>query len=374
MRIVVFGGSAFSLINFRGHLIEAMVKAGHEVIALAPEVDPEISARLNTMGAAYLSIPLNRTGRGPISDLRSVWALHRLFRKLRPDLLLAYTVKPVIWGSIAARFAGVPARFAMITGRGTPLMAVKGNALRTLTTWLYRLGLAQARGVIFQNPDDLAFFEAEGMLGRHTPRTVVNGSGVDLTRFAEAPQPAGPPTFLFLGRMIRDKGIHDYLEACRRLSIQGLQARFLALGPLDPNPTALHADELAGACGAGGVEYLGEAEDVRPALARVHVLVLPSRGEGTPRSVLEAMAMGRAIITTDAPGCRETVEDGVNGLRVPVGDVEALVRAMADLAADPARMARLGREGRRIAEVKYEVGQVSAAVLAFMGLSEASPC
>lgn len=368
MRILVIGGKANSLLNFRGTLIREMVRRGHEVVAMAPDADVDVQRGLAALGASFRQLPMARTGLNPFRDLADVVGMVRIFRQEKADLILTYTPKPVIFGLLAAWLAAVPRRFAMITGRGTPLMARKGSLLRTVITFLYRLALGRAHGVIFQNHDDAAFFLEEGMLSRVTPQVVVSGSGVDVAWFAQAPLPSGPPVFLFLGRMLRDKGIQDYLQACRHLTENGVLAHFLAMGPLDSNPSALSAEQLRTGCAEGGVEYLAEAADVRPTLARAHVLVLPSRGEGTPRAVLEAMAMGRAIVTTDAPGCRETVEDGINGSLVPVGDVEALAGAMAKLAREPDLVAAFGREGRRIAVAKYEVGLVSTEVLAFLGL------
>lgn len=368
MRILVIGGKANSLLNFRGDLIREMVRRGHEVVAMAPDADADIQRGLEALGATFRQVPLARTGLNPLRDLADVVGMVRIFRREKADLIFAYTPKPVIFGLLAAWMAGIPRRFAMITGRGTPLMAPKGSLLRAGITFLYRLALVRVHGVVFQNHDDAAFFLEEGMLRPATPRVVVSGSGVDVAWFAQVPLPAGPPVFLFLGRMLRDKGIQDYLQACCRLTEAGVPARFLAMGGLDSNPSALSAEQLKAGCAAGSVEYLAEVTDVRPTLTRAHILVLPSRGEGTPRVVLEAMAMGRAIVTTDAPGCRETVEDGISGFLVPVGDVEALAAAMAKLARDPDLLAAFGREGRRIAVAKYEVGLVSAEVLAFLGL------
>ena len=373
MRIAVLGGEARDLVNFRGHLISEMAKAGHTVYGIAPGGTPEIRAELMRLGADHVPLAMDRTGLNPLKDLGAVLSLRTLFRRLELDALLAYEVKAVSFGLLAAKLAGVPRRFAMITGRGSTLHgeagSLKARSVRRVVKTLYRAALGRASGVLFQNDDDLAFFEEEGMLPDQVPRTVVNGSGVDIGHFAVAPLPGGPAAFLFVGRLLRDKGIHEFVEACRILRAQGSDARFRILGPLDSNPNSLNAGQVAAWSETGVVEYLGEAKDVRPAIAGAHILVLPSYCEGTPRSVLEAMAMGRAIVTTDVPGCRATVSDGVNGLLVPARNAQALAGAMGRLAADPGLVARFGAASREVAETKYDVRLVTADILAFMAAS-----
>ena len=373
MRIAVLGGEARDLVNFRGHLISELARAGHTVYGIAPGGTPEIRADLEGLGAVYIPIVLDRTGLNPLKDLLSLRRLWALFGRLRLDALLAYEIKAVVFGTLAAKQAGVPGRFAMITGRGTTLQGeapgLKPRVVRWVVKALYRLALRRCRGVLFQNEDDLAFFAAEGMLPESAATQIINGSGVDLDHFAPSTLPEGPATFLFVGRLLRDKGLHEYVQACRILSERQVVARFQILGPLDSNPNAIRADQVKAWVREGIVEYLGETKDVRPALASAHVLVLPSYGEGTPRSVLEAMAMGLAIVTTDAPGCRATVRDGYNGFLVPVRDSVALANAISRLASDRNLIARFGAEGRRIAEEKYDVRLVTADILAFMGLA-----
>jgi glycosyltransferase involved in cell wall biosynthesis len=370
MRIAILGGEARDLVNFRGHLISELAKAGHTVFGIAPGGSAEIQADIEKLGGSLVPVSLDRTGLNPLRDLGSLLQLYRLFRRLELDLLLAYEAKAVIFGSAAARLAGVKSRFAMITGRGSTLQeepqGLKRKLVRSIVINLYRVALRQTRGVLFQNNDDLALFAAEGMLPARVPRIIVNGSGVDLGHFGPVPLPPGPVSFLFVGRLLRDKGIHEFVEASRSLKAAGVPASFRILGPLDSNPNALSAEHLAEWTREGTVEYLGTLKDVRPAIAAAHVLVLPSYSEGTPRSVLEAMSMGRAIVTTDAPGCRETVQDGVNGLLVPVKDSRALAEAMRRLSQDAELVARFGREGRRIAETKYDVRLVSADILSFV--------
>ncbi|HEU4950946.1 MAG TPA: glycosyltransferase family 4 protein [Holophagaceae bacterium] len=370
MRVAVLGGAARDLVNFRGHLLSELAKAGHTVYGLAPGGTDAIRAELAALGATHLEAPIDRTGVNPIRDLANARRLRRLLEGLRLDCLLAYEVKAVAFGLRAAAQAGIPRRYAMITGRGSTLQGdpegLKDRAVRGAVKALYRGALGRASGVLFQNEDDRAFFEAERLLPPRIPRTIVNGSGVDVDHFGLAPLPDGPTVFLFVGRLLRDKGVEEFVEASRRVASGVAPVRFRILGPLDTNPKAIREDRLAAWTREGVVDYLGEAKDVRPALAAAHVLVLPSYGEGTPRSVLEAMSMGRAILTTDVPGCRAAVQDGRNGLLVPARDPAALAAAMARLAQDRTQLARLGAEGRRVAEARYDVRKVTGDILRFM--------
>jgi len=371
MRVAVLGTQAKDLVNFRGHLLSELAKAGHQAFGIAPEGSPEISAALERLGATYVPISLDRTGLNPLRELRTLYQLWRLFRKLELDLLLSYELKSVVFGTLAARLAGVSRRFAMITGRGTTLQGsatgFQERAVRAVVKRLYRLALPRTHGVFFQNQDDCSFFEAQGMLPASTPRKLINGSGVDLGFFAQAPLPEGPVSFLFVGRLLRNKGLHEFVEASRILTERGIPFRSRILGPLDPNPNGIKASQLQQWVADGFVEYLGEAKDVRPFLAAAHVMVLPSYGEGTPRSVLEAMSVGRAVVTTDAPGCRETVQEGRNGFMVPVEDPRALADAMARLALAPELIRQFGAESRKAAEVKYDVRLVTAEIMGFLG-------
>jgi glycosyltransferase involved in cell wall biosynthesis len=372
VRVAVVGGFAASLVGFRGEMLRSMVAHGHEVLALAPENDMEVRESLKSMGVTYATVPLYRTGTSPVRDVATVVSLLRTFRVFRADAVLAYTAKPVIYGLIAARLAGVPLRAAMITGLGSGLGGGSGlrrHALSSLLRRLYAVGLRQANIVFFQNPDDERLFRSMRLVGDRHRVVRINGSGVDLEAFSPAPLPPGPITFLMLGRLIREKGVCEYAEAAHRVHRVRPDARFQLLGPMDSNPSAITSQDLEDLRTGGAVEYLGVTSDVRPFLARAHVCVLPSYyGEGVPHAVLEAMAMGRAVLTTDAPGCRETVENGRNGLLVPPRDAAALAEAMLRMLADPERLGLMGRQSRAIAEERFDVHSVNRAILAAMGL------
>ena len=377
-RIAVIGGWAPSLIKVRGPLLAAMVARGHDVVAMAPAptvadlgaAGGDVAAQLAAIGVRFEAIELERAGLDPIADMWAVAGLVRRLRALRPDLVLGYTIKPVIYGSLAARLAGVPNRAAMITGLGSALTSARTARQRVVAAAaraLYRLGLAQCQVVIFQNPDDRDELAARHVLPRRAQVAIVRGSGVDLAHYPASPLPPGPPVFLFLGRLLRDKGIAEYLDAARIVRRAHPTARCRIAGWLDPNPQSLTQRELDAVVADGTVDYLGSTPDVRPHLAAAHVLVLPSYREGTPRSVLEAMSMNRAVITTDAPGCRETVVDGDSGLIVPVRDAPALAAAMSRLASSPALLAKLAAAGRARAVALYDAHAVAASVLAALG-------
>lgn len=368
MHVVVFGGYADSLLNFRGPLLRALVANGHTVTACAPAASPDVLAKLAEMGVSYRDVALNRTGLNPISDIKTFWTLILLFRDIKPDALLSYTIKPVIYGSLAARLAGVPAIYSMITGLGYAFAAGGRGWVGQVAKFLYRSALNGNRRVFFQNPDDRDFFVGAKILARAEQAVLINGSGVDLQHFGCVPVPENIPSFLLIARLIKDKGIIEYVEAARLVKFCHPAAQFHLLGPLDSNPNAISAAQISEWETEGAITYLGEAADVRPAIAACSVYVLPSYAEGTPRTVLEAMSMGRAVITTDAPGCRETVVDGVNGILVPTRDVAALAQAMLDLIESPDSIARMGKAGRSLAEEKFDVHKVNSAILGAMKL------
>lgn len=371
-RVIVLGSYAASLVNFRGPLIAAICQAGHTVTACAPEHDEAVAAQLAEFGARFQSVTLQRTSLNPLADLGTFRALRRLFLNLKPDLVLTYTAKPVIYGSIAAQCSAVPKIYALITGLGyafTPGNELRRRAVYGASMLLYRSALAHCDGVFFQNRDDRTEFRDRGILPRHCPAMVVNGSGIDLKHFSPQPQPSGPIRFLLIARLIADKGIREYVAAAEVLKRRYPELCFRLVGPQDSNPAAISERELAYWQENGIVEYFGELADIRPALRECSVYVLPSYREGMPRTVLEAMAIGRPIITTNAPGCRETVIPGENGFLVPPRNVNALAAAMERFIIDPTLMPAMGARSRALAEERFDVHKVNAAMLDAMGLS-----
>jgi len=371
MSFLVIASFPESLLLFRGPLLAALQAKGLQVHVAAPNLPRGSAVRqqLQALGFVVHSVPMNRTGTNPVADALTLWQLWWLMRRIRPIHMLGYTIKPVIYGTLAAWLAGVQQRFALITGLG---YAFQGQAnargrLRALVQRLYTLALRCTHKVFFQNPDDQALFRSLGLLSPGTSSCVVNGSGVDVSAFAVAQLPP-EPHFLLIARLLGDKGVREYAQAAQRTRALYPQSRFSLVGWLDENPDAIAQTELDAWVQAGTLDFLGRLSDVRPAIEACSVYVLPSYREGTPRTVLEAMAMGRAIITTDAPGCRETVVDGDNGFLVPVRSVDALANAMARFIIDPTLAARMGQRSRQLAVDKYDVHKVNAVMLKEMGL------
>jgi len=368
VRILINGSYAPSLIGFRGPLIRTLCERGDEVHVAAPEIGDDVREELERYGARVHEVPLSRTGLSVAGDLTYFLALRRLMRRVAPDFVLGYTIKPNIWGSLAARSLSIRSA-SMVTGLGYAFAPPAGLARRLLTGLsrrLYRLATSANDRVVFQNPDDLADFVAAGCLADPSKAGIVNGSGVDTAHYAPAPLPP-EPVFLLVGRLLGAKGVREYGRAAARLGARYPEWRFLLVGFPDEGLDGITPGELAG-IEAAGVEFLGRRDDIRPVIAQASVFVLPSYREGTPRSVLEAMAMGRPVATTDAPGCRETVIDGLNGRLVPVGDAEALAAAMEALGASRELREKMGAESLRIAREKYAVEQVNASLLRLLGI------
>lgn len=382
MKLLLTASYPDSLLNFRGPLILALKNAGLTVHVASPDIPIGSIQRvhLESMGLVVHDIPLRRTGTNPIHDLKTLLWLYRLMKQLNPDFVLGYTIKPVIYGTLAAILARVPRRFALITGLG---YAFQGEAaagekqqrgfLKALVQRLYGLALRGAHKVFFQNPDDEALFRQLGILKPSATSVVVNGSGVDIGQYAVVPLPTasrdGQLYFLLIARLLGDKGVREYVAAARLVKARHPSVVFRLVGWIDENPDSIRQQELDAWISEGVIEFLGKLSDVRPAIEGCSIYVLPSYREGTPRTVLEAMAMGRAIITTDAPGCRETVVDGDNGFLVAVKSVNELVDAMEKFIAAPELVERMGKRSRAIAESKYDVNAVNAVMLREMGIT-----
>lgn len=369
--IAIIGNQGFSLLNFRGPLIEDIVARGHRVIALAPEMDDETKAALVALGAEPHVIALRRTGLNPLSDLASLVALWAALRRVGPDVSLGYAAKPAIYGTLAAWAAGIPRRYAMVEGLGYVFIDRPGEksrkrVLRRVVKGLYGLALRRAARVFFLNQDDVADFTSMGIV---TPDKAIKlgGIGVDLDRWRPAPSVLDPLTFTFVGRLLRDKGVREFVAAARVIKRVSPFTRFLLIGGTDTNPESAAKDEVEAWVNEGLLEWPGHVP-VEPWLMKTSVFVLPSYREGVPRSTQEAMAMGRPVITTDAPGCRETVIDGGNGFLVPPRDAEMLAAAMSRFIDNPGLVASMGQRSRELAEERFDVRKVNKVMIEAMGL------
>jgi len=373
--IVVLGAQPEWLSGLRGPMLRDFVARGYRVTAIGSEDLPEVRAALERWGVEFVVVPIRRAGLNPVLDLVACWVLYRTLRRLRPDLILAYTVKPVVYGMPVAWLAGIPRRYAMITGRGYAFLEggeLSRRVTRRLATWLYRFGLRFAHGVLFHNEDDRRFFADTRMTARDQRTRRIWGSGINLDHHPPVPLPpvgpGQPVRFLMIGRLIRDKGVNEYADAAQRLRTAGVAAEFALVGPTDPSPNAVSQGTIAQWRATGTIDYQGPVDDVRPAVAAAHVVVLPSYAEGLPRSVLEGMAAGRPVITTLAPGCRDTVVPGESGLLVPVRDAAALAEAMQAFVDEPGLIARYGDKALDRARDRFEVGSVNRDIADFLGI------
>lgn len=367
-----------SALNFRGKLLEAIANQGYEIHIMAPELStfPDEYQQLQSLGYTVHDIPMQRTGTNPLADLKLLKHLYQSIRRIQPDYVLSYTIKPVIYGMLASWLAKVPHRFALITGLGYAFQNVesgKRSLFQKMVHGLYAQALKHSDKVFFQNPDDLKLFQDMHLLEAEKPTVVVNGSGVNVQDFDVLPLPQNDAgtvkvSFLLIARLLGDKGVREYAEAARIIKVRYPATEFHLVGWIDDNPSAIAQAELDEWIADGRLNYWGKLSDVRPAIAESSVYVLPSYREGTPRTVLEAMAMGRAIITTDAPGCRETVQHGQNGYLVGVKSVDDLVQSMQYFIEDPKLIEYMGQRSREIALNKYDVHQVNAHMMAEMGM------
>ena len=379
MKFLIIASYPASILKFRGALIAAIQNAGFEIHIAAPEFDnyPEERDQLEALNYIVHDIPMQRTGTDPIADSKTLIALYRVMREIKPDYMMGYTIKPVIYGSLAAKLARVPRRFALITGlgyafQGADEQGYKKSNLQKIMHKLYSVALASTHKVFFQNPDDEALFKSMVILKSTAETKVVNGSGVDVSEYSVQPFPTTDdkpsPRFLLIARLLGDKGVREYAQAARIIKAKYPQAQFDLVGWIDDNPDAIEQQELDRWIDEGVVNFWGKLRDVKPAIAASAVYVLPSYREGTPRTVLEAMAMGRPIITTDAPGCRETVIDGYNGYLVPVKAIDELATAMERLIVDPELIVQMGSASRQLVEEKFDVHAVNRTMLKEMGL------
>jgi glycosyltransferase involved in cell wall biosynthesis len=348
---------------FRSHRLPvalAAKAAGYEVhVACASD---DFGIDLSALGIQFHRVPVARGGTNPFWELRAIWSLWRLFRRLRPSLVHLVTVKPVVYGGIAARLAGVPAVVSAVAGLGSLFGDGGGwkvTLIRSLLSPMVRIACGHRNQmVILQNPDDRRrLLQLARIEERKT--ALIRGSGVDLRSFPFIPEPSGTRVVVMASRLLRDKGVEEFVSAANLLRARGMDVRFWLVGDLDPkNPTSVTPAQLSAWKQEGVVECLGYCTDIPRLYAESHVVTLPSYHEGLPRSLIEAAACGRPVVTTDAPGCRDAIEPNVTGLLVPVRDATALADALARLLNDDALRLRMGTAGRELAEREYRIEKV----------------
>ncbi|MEP2987433.1 MAG: glycosyltransferase family 4 protein [Parasphingorhabdus sp.] len=369
MPVVLINGSHPDyLVNLRGPLISDLTARGHVIHVTSPDIETEDMAALSDLGAISHNVKLQRRGLNPFADVGYIFEICSLIKRVKPDFILGYTIKPNIWGTFAASLCGVSSAI-MVTGLGYAFMAKGGIGQRInqkVIHRLYRFTTDRNKIVIFQNTDDRDDFTKAGCLADTGKAKIVNGSGVDTSYFSPTPLPE-KPVFLLIARLLISKGVREYVAAATSILSKRNDCRFVIAGFLDDGLDSITQQELDEWI-RGGIEFVGHLDDVRPAISSANVYVLPSYREGTPRTVLEASAMGRAVIATDVPGCRETVVHGETGFLVPVKNPDALATAMLKLADDPDLRSRMGAAARKFCNAKYEVGKVNNALINHLGL------
>jgi glycosyltransferase involved in cell wall biosynthesis len=363
-RIVIASRCAWTTWNFRRGLMAELQSAGAEVTACGAGGDG-YEEKLAAAGFRFVSLPMGRGMGSPLADLRYLLHVRRLLLQLRPHIFHAFTVKPVIFGTIAAALAAVPVRIVTITGLGHAFTS-SSWWLRTVVAALYRWALSRTHLVYFQNAEDREQFLQRGIVSS-APTRMIAGSGVDTERFAPATRrtETSTATFVMVARALRDKGVREYFKAGRLVRETGEDAVFRFVGGVDPrNPSSLSQAEMESAAREAGVEWIDHAEDVRPHMAAADIVVLPSYREGTPMSLLEAAAMAKPMIATAVPGCREVVREGSTGWLVPAQDADALASAMRRAIAERDRWEPFGNNARTLVLARFDAWIVIRQMLA----------
>ncbi len=376
MKIVIIGTVASSFLGFRAELIKTLRAKQHTVYAFTSEYSQNDLKRIEELGAIPVTYQLNRGGLNPLADITATYALSKKIKSIAPDLVLSYFAKPVIFGTLAAKLAKVPKVIGMLEGLGYTFtdqpegLTKKTQIIKNMQTLLYKVALPQLDTLIFLNPDD-----PKDLLERYSIKVkqveILGGIGLNLNEYAYHPidHIERPIKFLFIGRLLKEKGIHEFIAAVRQVKQRYPDAQFTVLGEVDSaNLGALQPSELDELTSSNIINYPGQVKNVQEWITDSHVFVLPSYREGVPRSTQEAMAIGRAVITTDVPGCRETVIDGVNGFLVEKWNPQALAEKMIYFIEHPEQIKIMGDESYRIAQEKFDADKVNKRLLDILGL------
>ena len=365
--IAVLSSHTPSLFWFRTDMMKEFINHGYTVYALANEEESKWKTQFEENGIIYQQINVKRNGVNPIQDKKTLESVKKRLKEIKPEKIFTFQAKTVIYGTLASNSVGITEVYPLIAGIGSVFLSnsLKSKLIRMIMIRLYRRSMKKCPVVFFQNHDDEQIFKDCGII-RDQKAVMLHGSGVNIEKFKLLSVP-DEPAFLCISRLIRDKGVYEYLEASRKIKAEYPDTRCLLVGPYDTNPSALKPEELKPFIDSG-VEYFGEQNDVRPYIEQCSVFVLPSYREGTPKTNLEAMACGRAVITTDAPGCKETVIDGGNGFLVPVKDVDAVYRKMKWFIENHDEAETMGRKGRSMVEDIFDVKKVNKTICEAMGL------
>lgn len=370
-KIAIITSHANSLANFRSHLIVELNRNGLDVFALAPDFNEEVKNKISALGAIPVDIRMSRAGMNPFEDLMSTLQIYRKLKKLKIDIVFSYFIKPVIYGTAAAWLAKVPQRYSMIEGLGFVFTESTENKdgkrrflLKFLVKKLYKFSLSLTDKVIFLNPDDIKEFSDQGIVD---PQKIflLGGIGVDLNAWRYSTPQIEPVTFLMVSRLLREKGVREYVAAAKLVKEKYPECRFILLGGQDNNPGSISKEDVDAWVDEGCIEWHGHVS-VAPWMQQSSIFVLPSYREGVPLSTQEAMASGRAIITTDVPGCRETVIDGLNGYLIPAKDHVKLAEAMTRFIENTDLIFTMSLESHNMAKDKFDVKKKNEKLLSII--------
>lgn len=348
-------------ISHRLQIAESVIALGYSVFVGYGDLGTCKISFLKNRNIEAMYIPIDRAGMNPFKEIGSLFLILRLFLKIKPDIVHLVTIKPYLYGGIIARIAGVKCVVSSVSGLGTLFIEEKFNIklLRTLLYPIYKYAFNHPNQmVIFQNKDDLNKFTNKKIL-KSSKSIIINGSGVELQNFSNFEEPLGTPIVCFAARLIKDKGVFEYIAAARLIKKRGIEAKFLLAGDLDTkNPTGLNLKELQQIKNEELIEVLGYQNEISVLYANSNIICLPSYREGLPKSLIEAAAASRAVVTTDVPGCRDAIIPNKTGILVPVKDVDKLAEAIIWLIQNPSKRVKMGKAGRQLAEEKFQIKKV----------------